>query len=367
MRRVAMMALVLLVGLALGACSPKKLEEPDAGKPAKVKKEPVKNPYAGLVPTEIGRHDKGATHVAWSPDGQQLVSTGRDNKIKLWDLAAAKLVRTFEGHTQPVMMAAFSKDGKSLVSASFDETARVWDTGRGKQLAVLKEKQPKRKLTEEEEAALAALPPPQVNWAAFTPDGSQVLAACDDFALKLYDVAKAKLVAKFEDEGCRQRRVIRRRDAAGWISSAGCMDDGVAYIKFWDETGKLTGTRGDERHDAHFLTYDAQARFLVAADGSTFLNVFSAQGSFLKQIMVGAYHFCLTFGPDDQTLLVGTDGGEIFVYKVDGWTRIGKLDLGGRVAVDGLALHPTNGSLAAALRDGRVVVFKDPVRLPAGP
>ena len=365
MRRAAIMAVVLLSGLSLLACSAKKLEEPDAGKPKKAKKEPRKNPYAGMVPSEIGRHDKGATHVAWSPDGTRLVSTGRDNRIKLWDVAGAMLVREFSGHTKPVMMAAFSKDGKRLVSASFDETARVWDVERGKQLAVLKEKLSKRKLSEEEEAALAALPSPQVNWAAFTPDGNEVLAACDDFAIKRYELKKGKLLGKFVDDGCRQRRVMRRRDAAGWISSAGCVDDGVAYIKFWDEAGNLTGTRGDERHDAHFLAYDTQARFLVTADGSTFMNVFSAQGSFLKQVMVGAYHFCLTFGPDDQTLLVGTDGGEIFVYKVDGWTRVGKLDLGAKVAVDGLALHPTNGSLAVALRDGRVVVFKDPVRLPA--
>ena len=108
-------------------------------------------------------------------------------------------------------------------------------------------------------------------------------------------------------------------------------------------------------------------RFLAAADGSIFVNVFSAQGSFLKQFMVGGYHFCLTFGPGDETLLVGTDGGEILVYQVDGWSRVGKLDLGARVAIDGLALNPADSSLAVAARDGRVLVFREPVRLPPKP
>jgi WD40 repeat protein len=365
MRRLSIFVLFALTSTWTLACSPKKLEEPDAGKPAKAKKKSRVNPFAAMTPIQVGKHAKAATHVGWSPDGKWLVSTGKDNLVKVWDVAARKETKSFAGHTKAVMMADFSPDGSQLVSASFDETARLWDLARGKALAVLKEKRAKRKLSEEEEEALAALPPPQVNWAAFSPDGSQVITASDDFALKLWDAKSGKLVAKYADDGCRQRRVIRRRDAAGWISSAGCMADGVAYLKFWDAEGNQTGVFGAENKDAHYLAYDAQARFLVTADGSTFFNVYSAQGSFLKQIMVGTYHFCLAFGLGDETLLVGTDGGLIYVFAVDGWKRVGKLDLGARVAIDAMALHPDNGSLAVAARDGRILLFEKPVRLPS--
>ncbi len=348
------------------SCSPLKLEEPDAGRKVveKNKAKVKKNPFANMTPVLLGKHSKGVTHVQWSPDGKFVVSTGRDGMIKLWSVSEHKLVREFKGHTKRVMMAAFSKDGTKLVSASFDQTARVWDVATGKCLAILKEKPPKKKLTEQEQAALDALPEPQVNWAVFTKDGTGVITASDDFALKHWDAKTGKLLNKFVDEGCRQRRVMRRRDASGWVSSAGCMDDGVSYIKFWNDKGQVVGVKGDERHDAHYVAFDSQNRFMVAADGSTFLNVFSAQGSFLKQVMVGTYHFCLVFGPSDETLLVGTDGGQIVVYKVDGWSRVGKLDMGKAVAIDSMSLNPVDNSLAVGLRDGRVMIFTQPVRLP---
>lgn len=364
MRAALWMAVGLLAAGALG-CSAKKLEAPDAGQPEKKKTEKKVDPYAELSFRELGRHDKGATHVAWSPDGKLLLSTGRDHKIYLWDPASGERVRTLEGHSDTVAMAVFSKDGAKIASAADDRTARIWEAASGKQLALLEEKAPKGKLSEEEQAALDALPPPKVNWALFTADGAKLLTASDDFALKLWDADSGKLLDKYVDEGCRQRSVHRRREADGWVSSAGCVADGVAYLKFWDAAGHVTGVRGDERHDAHFIAFDRQARFLAAADGSTFVNIFSAQGSFLKQIMVGSYHFCLEFGPADATLLVGTDGGQVLVYRVDGWRRLGQVDVGQAVAIDGLALNPNTGSLAAALRDGRVMLLDEPIRPPA--
>ncbi|MBN2494881.1 MAG: hypothetical protein JXR96_09855 [Deltaproteobacteria bacterium] len=360
---------VALFGCAAlaGACSPKKLEEPRPDAGAKAKPEPKKrvNPYASMQAVKLGEHKGGANFVGFSPDGSLLVSTGKDKTVEVYDYRAGKLLAELKGHTGDVMMAAFSPDGKKLVSASADESARIWDLDRRKQLVVLKEKPPKKKkLTEEEEAALAALPPPQVNWAAFHPTLPQVITASDDFALKLWDLKTGKKLETFVDEGCRQRRVYRRRDGAGWVSSAGCMDDGVAYLKYWDEAGQLVGSYGNEDRDSHYLAFDRAGRFLVTADGSLGFNVYSVQGSFLKRALVGTYHFCLAFGPGDETLLIGTDGGLVLVFDVESWKRIGHLDVGSKVAVDSLAVNPADESLAVALRDGKVLRFAEPIRLP---
>jgi hypothetical protein len=90
--------------------------------------------------------------------------------------------------------------------------------------------------------------------------------------------------------------------------------------------------------------------------------VFSAQGSLLKRITVGGYHFCLAFGPDDKTLLVGTDRGEIFVYRPVSWKREGKIETGEKAAVECMALNHSDQSLAVALRNGKVVRFTTPIK-----
>lgn len=362
MMRSTRMALVfLLAGAWTFCCSKKEEPKPAAVDAGKQEKKTRTNPWAQVVPRQVGSHDKAVLHVGFSPDGSLLVSTGADNLVKLWQVAGGSLVRTFKGHKDKVMMADFSPDGKLLVSASADKTARIWEVATGKQLQVLEDKPPK-KMTEEEELAYARLPPAQMNWAAFSPDGKKVITASDDFALKLWDVQSGKKEIVFQDDGCRQRRVYRRKDAAGWVSSAGCMDDGVTYMKFWDEQGNLQSVHGDEQRDAHYLAFDRAGQFIVAADGSLSFSVFSGQGSYLKRILVGGYHFCVAFGPDDKTLLVGTDRGEVLVYRTGSWKREGKLDTGEKAAVDSLALSPADGSLAIGMRNGKVLYVSERIQ-----
>ena len=66
--------------------------------------------------------------VAFSPDGQQIVSGSSDRTVRVWDAKTGEgSAWPFEGHTGPVMSVAFSPDGQKIVSGSFDHTVRVWD------------------------------------------------------------------------------------------------------------------------------------------------------------------------------------------------------------------------------------------------
>ena len=66
-------------------------------------------------------------HVAaWRPDGKQLALSGGDAHLNLVDAKAGALPQPQYGHLGPVTALAWSANGQRLLSASADGTARVW-------------------------------------------------------------------------------------------------------------------------------------------------------------------------------------------------------------------------------------------------
>jgi WD40 repeat protein len=136
-------------------------------------------------------HTRSANAVVFSPDNRWLASGGKDNVVKIWDLANGNVLRTLYGHTSNVNALAVSPDGKLLASGSGDindkrdlgtftqggvvggaedNTVRIWSVQTGQQLQVLRGHQ---------------LP---VGAVAFSPDGRSLTSVSGD-AVKVWDVS----------------------------------------------------------------------------------------------------------------------------------------------------------------------------------
>ena len=83
-------------------------------------------------------HSGFVNSVAFSPDGQKIVSGSNDQTVRVWDAAAGTPLQTLKGHSDPVKSIAFSPDGQKIVSGSNDQTVRVWDAAAGTPLQTLK-------------------------------------------------------------------------------------------------------------------------------------------------------------------------------------------------------------------------------------
>jgi eukaryotic-like serine/threonine-protein kinase len=101
--------------------------------------------------------------IAFSPDGERLVTACRNGRATVWDLHSDQKPFRLEGHTDQVVAVAFSPDGKWILTGAEDGTARLWDAFTGKPLHILQPHSEK-----------------YVRTAVFSPDGKQVATGSED-------------------------------------------------------------------------------------------------------------------------------------------------------------------------------------------
>ncbi|MEW5721971.1 MAG: protein kinase [Thermodesulfobacteriota bacterium] len=126
-------------------------------------------------------HQGSVNAVVLGPRGKWAVSAGDDGLIRLWNLAAGRVLKTFTDHRGPVRGLDLTPNGRILISGggdmtSRDFTLRAWDVQRGG---------PPRGLEGHEKP---------VNAVAVSDDGRLAASAGDGQNLRLWEVQTGRLV-----------------------------------------------------------------------------------------------------------------------------------------------------------------------------
>jgi WD40 repeat protein/tRNA A-37 threonylcarbamoyl transferase component Bud32 len=270
--------------------------------------------------------------VAYSPDGQRIVTGSADHTAKVWDAARGKELLTLRGHTEPVKSVAFSPDGQRILTGSWDNTAMLWDATNGTRLRILKG----------HEAAIFSV--------AFSSNGQRIVTGSQDKTAKVWDAVTGTNLLSFYGHSNGVWAVAFSPDgqrivSGGWDQTA----------RVWDATNSnelstLVGHRGAVLS----VAFSPGGQSVVTGSQDHQVKVWDAtHGAALRTLRGhGASVFSVGFSPDGKWIISGSgdqtarvwdaaDGEELRAFKGHG-SQIGSVALspdGQRIVTGGGAVR----------------------------
>jgi WD40 repeat protein len=258
----------------------------------------------------LGGHSEMVRALAFSPDGSLLAAAGgkpgRNGEVKLWDVAAHRLVRTLEGHKDNILGVAFSPDGQRLATCSYDKFVIVWDLQSG---------EPIHTLSNHVDAVYA------VSW---SPDGATIASGAGDRTVKIWDAESGMLRATISDSL-----------------------DNVLTLAFSPDGTQLAGAGADKMIRIWDMNVsDGPVQQSATTSGTLLRSTFAHEGAVLR----------IAYSPDGATLYSASEDLRIKAWTVE--TLEEKFSIEAQSDwVTALAVSPDGAYLAAGRYDASSDVY----------
>jgi len=240
-------------------------------------------------------HGSRVSSVAFSPDGQRIVTGSDDNTAKVWEAASGKELLTLKGHSHGVNSVAFSPDGQRIVTGGGDTTAKVWEAASGKELLTLK--------------GHGQL----ISSVAFSPDGQRIVTGSEDKTAKVWEAASGK-------------ELLTLKGHRSWVSSVAFSPDSQRIVtgsddntaKVWEAaSGKELLTLKGHGGGVSSVAFSPDGRRIVTGSYDTTAKVWEAASGKELLALKGHGHgiYSVAFSPDGQRIVTGSDDNTAKVWE----------------------------------------------------
>ncbi|EGC40965.1 conserved hypothetical protein [Histoplasma capsulatum var. duboisii H88] len=293
-----------------------------------------------------------------SPDGQFLACTSHfDDKIRLWDLKRIAIHSTLEGHVDYVISIAFSPDGEYIVSTSLDKSIRLWEVKKGRSKILFSGKsdlllEKSQSLSFETRTngtifspngefiagyihglghdqvqlwdaktncLVGTLPHPRFILAlAFSYDGKFIASACSDGTVRIWDPRTATLCGILTQVKSGYADCISPFAFSPDGQSIACISHGA--VEIWDlKSLSLCGTIENDTEAITCITFSPDSRLLAAASGR-FLKFWDRQTKILCGMLAGhtSKITTLKFSPNGQFVASGSLDNSVRLWDTMG-------------------------------------------------
>jgi WD40 repeat protein/serine/threonine protein kinase len=280
--------------------------------------------------------------VAYSPDGQRIVTGSFDRTAKVWDAVSGRELLTLKGHGDGITSVAYSPDGQRVVTGGYDETAKVWEAATGRELLTLRGHRA------------------YVNSVAFSTDGQRIATGSGDETVKVWDTASGLelLTLKMGGMGaCVAFSPDGQRIATGsWF---GPTTNRHSPAKVWDATtGRELLTLQEDSGDIGSVTFSPDGQRIMTGGGDRTAKVWDAATG--RELLTLKGHadmiWSLAISRDGQRIVTGSRDGTAKVWEAASGREL--LTLKGHGGwVHSVAFSPDGERIVTGSTDGTARVW----------
>jgi PKD repeat protein len=241
------------------------------------------------------RHTSSVHSMALSHDDRYVLSGSNDYTIRLWEVSSGAEIRIFQGHTDTVMSVALSPDGRYALSGSKDDTIKLWEVSSGAEIRTI-------------QGNTGSV------WSvAFSPDGDYALSGSED--IKLWDVSSGAEIRTFQGHTDYVYSVAFSPD--GQYALSGSLDN---TIKLWEvSSGAEIRTFQGHSSGVVSVAFSPGGRYAISGSWDRTSKLWEVSSGALISTFQGHTDSVMSvaFSPDSHYVLSGSNDKTLKLWRYE--------------------------------------------------
>ena len=243
--------------------------------------------------TLTNAHTKTIMGLAVSKNGNHFATSSEDGKVKYWEYATRKTLRTLS-HPKKVYSVNFRSTGSFLITGSEDQKARVWNLSTGKIHKTIDKQGGK------------------VYDAVFSPNGKIIATSTSNKQVIIWDTPSYKARRTKFGHPSEVRSVAFHR--AGILLVSGCND---GKVRVWNQKTMKKVREMTHGSPIHEVTYSPDGRYIASAADDKTVKIWNASnGNLVFTLTHSEIPYTLSFSPDNTYLTSGSKDDKLNIWAV---------------------------------------------------